>query len=133
VEDALAVALKRREWLRPEHRVGDPTAYMRHVLYVDPEGDFVMTALTWLPGQASPVHGHQVWCLFGVAEGEMSEERFDLQSAATLRAGQLAARDLDCTAVHQVRNLSTRPVVSLHLYGVSSDRLTTGINRFPVR
>src|SRR5258707_6695150 len=27
-ENALVVALRRREWLRPEHRVGDPTGYM---------------------------------------------------------------------------------------------------------
>ena len=49
---------------------------MRHVLYVDPAGAFVMTAITWLPGQVSPVHGHQVWCAYGVAEGELTEEQF---------------------------------------------------------
>jgi len=59
VEDALHVALRKKEWLRPEHRVGDPHGYMRHLLYVDPEGEFVMTAITWLPGQVSAVHGHQ--------------------------------------------------------------------------
>ncbi len=106
VAPALARALENTSWLRPEHRVGDPTAYMRHVLYVDPDGDFVMTAITWLPGQVSPIHGHQVWCAFGVAEG-----------------------DLDCSAIHRVSNRSRGTIVSLHLYGVSAERLTTGINR----
>lgn len=59
-----------------------------------------------LPGQVSLLHGHQVWCAFGVAE-----------------------RDLDCQAIHRVSNRSRGTIVSLHLYGVSAERLTTGINR----
>ena len=69
---------------------------MRHVLYVDPDGDFVMTAITWLPGQVSPIHGHQVWCAFGVAEGELTEERFSspqegmvLQKTNLYRSGRI--------------------------------------------
>ena len=95
VENALVVALRRREWLRPEHRVGDPTGYMRHVLYVDPDDQFVMTAITWLPGQVSPRHGHHVWCAYGVAEGELTEERFDVKKTNVLRAGDMADRDLN--------------------------------------
>jgi predicted metal-dependent enzyme (double-stranded beta helix superfamily) len=120
-------------WLRPEHRVGDPTRYMRHVLYVDPDGDFVMTAITWLPGQVSPLHGHQVWCAFGVAEGELTEEQFssDLVKTKTTvhRAGDMAEQDLHGRIVHRVSNRGTQTLVSLHLYGVSAERLTTGINR----
>ena len=135
-EDCAAMlkdALVNAAWLRPEHRVGDPTRYMRHVLYVDPDGAFVMTAITWLPGQVSPLHGHQVWCAFGVAEGELTEERFDsgLKSigARTYQAGEVAERDFDCKAIHRVSNRSRGTIVSLHLYGVSAERLTTGINR----
>jgi len=132
----LREALQRPAWLRPEHRVGDPTAYMRHVLYVDPDGGFVITAITWLPGQVSPLHGHQVWCAFGVAEGELTEERFEERSGTlraletlTYKAGQVAGRDFDCKAIHRVSNRSRGTIVSLHLYGVSAERLTTGINR----
>jgi len=106
---------------------------MRHLLYVDPDGGFVMTAITWLPGQVSPVHGHQVWCAFGVAEGELTEEQFDpsMNSLKTTlcRAGELADRDLDGKVIHRVANRGRAPLVSLHLYGVSAERLTTGINR----
>ena len=134
--EALRAALAAPAWLRPEHRVGDPKGYMRHVLYVDPDGDFVMTAITWLPGQVSPVHGHQVWCAYGIAEGELTEERFDetlkLVKTGTYRAGDVAERDPDCKAIHRVSNRSRGTIVSLHVYGVSADRLTTGINRtFP--
>ena len=136
VAPALVLALKNRSWLRPEHRVGDPKAYMRHVLYVDPQGEFVMTAITWLPGQVSPIHGHQVWCAYGVAEGELTEEHFhesfgQLTTVKTTlyRPGDVAARDLERKIIHRVSNRSSVTLVSLHVYGVSAERLTTGINR----
>jgi predicted metal-dependent enzyme (double-stranded beta helix superfamily) len=127
---ALRDALARPAWLRPEHRVGDPARYMRHVLYVDPGDAFVITAITWLPGQVSPVHGHLVWCAYGVAEGELTEEQFgdDLRPARTrvYQAGDVAdGGDI----VHRVSNRSRGTIVSLHLYGVSAAKLTTGINR----
>ncbi len=134
---ALRVAVgKERGWLRREHRVGDPARYMRHLLYVDPDDEFVITAITWLPGQQSPVHGHYVWCAYGVAEGELTEETFrapgkllEPLGAKSLRAGELAEIDLGGPIYHRVSNRSARPLVTLHLYGVSSDMLTTGINR----
>ena len=127
---------KNRGWLRPEHRVGDPARYMRHLVYVDPDDDFVITAITWLPKQKSPVHGHYVWCAYGVAEGELTEEQFRapgplLERIGTkvLRAGETADLDLGGPIYHRVSNRSRRPLVSLHVYGVAADRLTTGINR----
>jgi predicted metal-dependent enzyme (double-stranded beta helix superfamily) len=116
--------------LRAEHRVGDPTRYMRHVLYVDPGDAFVITAITWLPGQVSPVHGHHVWCAYGVAEGELTEEQFsaDLRVSNTraYRAGDVADRG---EIIHRVANRTRNVIVSLHVYGVSAARVTTGINR----
>lgn len=141
VEPGLAAALRDavgrdRSWLRREHRVGDPARYMRHLLYVDPDDDFVITAITWLPGQQSPVHGHYVWCAYGVAEGELTEETFrapgkllEPLGTKTLRTGELAEIDLGGPIYHRVSNRSAQPLVTLHLYGVSSGKLTTGINR----
>jgi predicted metal-dependent enzyme (double-stranded beta helix superfamily) len=129
----LRQALSEKSWLRPEHRVGDPTRYMRHVLYVDPADRFVITAITWLAGQVSPLHGHHVWCAFGVAEGELTEERFDAKlkivNANVLRTGDVAERDVHGKIIHRVSNRGTRTLVSLHVYGVSAAKLTTGINR----
>ena len=123
-------------WLRPEHRIGDPTNYMRHLLYVDPDGDFVMSVLVWLPGQQSAVHGHQVWCAYGVVEGELTEEQFqesgagvELVKTSVHRAGEIAELDPDAKAIHRVCNRSRAPLATLHLYGVAAERLTTGINR----
>ena len=126
---------KGRGWLRPEHRVGDPERYMRHLIYVDPDDAFVITAITWLPGQQSPVHGHYVWCAYGIAEGELTEERFkapDLLEpigVATLCAGDIAELDLGGPIYHRVSNRTQAPLVTLHVYGVAAGAITTGINR----
>ena len=141
VTPGLAAALREavgggRAWLRPEHRVGDPARYMRHLVYVDPDDEFVITAITWLPGQKSPVHGHYVWCAYGVAEGELTEEQFrapgdllETVGTKTLRAGELADIDLGGPAYHRVSNRSDKLLVTLHVYGVAANSLTTGINR----
>lgn len=127
---------KRAGWLRREHRVGDPARYMRHLLYVDPDDDFIITAIIWLPGQQSQVHGHYVWCAYGVVEGELTEETFRapgslLEPLGTraIRAGELAEIDLGGPLYHRVSNRTQKPLVTLHVYGVAADRLTTGINR----
>ena len=133
LEETLHIALRKPTWLRPEHRVGDPNGYMRHLLYIDPGDSFVITAITWLPGQVSAMHAHQVWCLYGIVEGDLTEEQFsdslELQKKVTYRPGELAERDVDQKMVHRVSNRGIARVVSLHLYGVSADKLTTGINR----
>ena len=40
------------------------------------------------------MHGHQVWCVYGVAEGELTEEQFssslELQHKRVYRPGELA-------------------------------------------
>jgi predicted metal-dependent enzyme (double-stranded beta helix superfamily) len=138
--DGLMAALRdavggNRSWLRAEHRVGDPARSMRHLLYVDPTDRFVLTAITWLPGQKSPVHGHYVWCAYGVAEGELTEETFragtvlEALGTKTIRAGELADLDLGGPIFHRVSNRTKKPLVTLHAYGVGSYNLTTGINR----
>jgi predicted metal-dependent enzyme (double-stranded beta helix superfamily) len=123
-------------WLRREHRVGDPERYMRHLIYVDPDDDFVITAITWLPGQQSAVHGHFVWCAYGIAEGELTEETFrapgpllETMGTKTLRAGEIADIDLGGPLYHRVSNRTQKPVLTLHVYGVAAGSLTTGINR----
>lgn len=139
--DGLLAALRdavggNRSWLRAEHRVGDPSRSMRHLLYVDPRDQFVITAITWLPAQKSPVHGHYVWCAYGVAEGELIEETFrapgvllEPLGTRTIRVGELADFDLGGPIYHRVSNRTAKPLVTLHAYGVAADRLTTGINR----
>jgi predicted metal-dependent enzyme (double-stranded beta helix superfamily) len=133
LEETLHVALRKPTWLRPEHRVGDPHGFMRHLLYIDPDDSFVITVITWLPGQTSAVHGHNVWCMYGVVDGDLTEEQFtetlQLEKKVVYRPGELARADLEQKGVHRVSNRGITRVVTLHLYGVSADQLTTGINR----
>jgi hypothetical protein len=82
------------------------------------------------------VHGHYVWCAYGVAEGELTEQTFRAPGALleslgtrTIRAGELAELDQGGPLYHRVSNRTGGPLVSLHAYGVPADRLTTGINR----
>ena len=71
--------------------------------------------------------------MFGVVEGDLTEEQFsaggELRKKVVYRAGQLADSDLEQKMVHRVSNRGIARVVSLHLYGVSANKLTTGINR----
>ncbi|MEO8143900.1 MAG: cysteine dioxygenase family protein, partial [Betaproteobacteria bacterium] len=94
------------------------------------------TAITWLPGQKSPVHGHYVWCAYGVVEGELTEEKFRAPGAllepvgtTMIRAGEIADIDLGGPIYHRVSNQTQKALVTLHTYGVAADSLTTGINR----
>jgi predicted metal-dependent enzyme (double-stranded beta helix superfamily) len=111
---------------------------MRHLLYVEAEGDFVISCIVWLPGQGSAVQSHRVWCTYGIVEGDATEEQFRVEPSSgnlcvtreiPFRAGECAEQDLDGRIIHRVSNRSSVPVISLHLYGVSATHLTTGINR----
>src|SRR5687768_14753466 len=60
------------EVLTREQRTGDPERYRSHVLHA--ESDFSIVALTWRPGQETPIHDHVTWCVFGVIQGIEHEE-----------------------------------------------------------
>src|SRR4051794_23007557 len=77
VADVLRAYLSRRELLTPEQCEPDPHHYRQCILYVDPNGDFSMVALVWLPGQATPIHDHVSWCVVGVYEGQELETRYE--------------------------------------------------------
>jgi hypothetical protein len=64
-----------------------------------------------------------------VAEGELTEERFDAQLALLETVHYAAGEVARPSPIHRVANRGRAPLVSLHLYGVSAGRLTTGINR----
>jgi hypothetical protein len=71
--------------------------------------------------------------VYGVAEGQLAEGQFDekleLLKTSVYRPGDLADRDMECSLIHRVSNRGSQTPVSLHLYGVAAERLTTGINR----
>src|SRR5215211_5331347 len=66
--------------LTAEQRVGHPDGYRSHLLHAEPDGSFSIVALTWLPGQETPIHDHVTWCVFGVIQGVEYEELYTLDA-----------------------------------------------------
>ncbi|GAA3932467.1 cysteine dioxygenase family protein [Actinomadura viridis] len=100
----------------------DPGAWVRRVR-LSPDGrwyerlhrdeDHEIWLISWLPGQATGLHDHGgSRGAFAVALGDLEER--DLGGARQVAAGQ--TREFGPEYVHEVRNTSTAPAVSIHVY-----------------
>src|SRR6266545_6324843 len=78
VADQLRLHLPGPDVLSAEQRLGSPDGYRGHTLHVEPDGSFSIIALVWRPGQATRIHDHVTWCVFGVIQGIEHEELFAL-------------------------------------------------------
>jgi rhodanese-related sulfurtransferase/predicted metal-dependent enzyme (double-stranded beta helix superfamily) len=76
--------------------------------------DYEVWAISWLPGQATGFHDHGGSAgAFAVAFGTLEEHRHGVQ-ANTVSQGQVRA--FGPHDVHDVRNVSTAPAISIHAY-----------------
>jgi predicted metal-dependent enzyme (double-stranded beta helix superfamily) len=135
---ALRAAIVSPGVLTPDQCAPDCDHYARHTLYADPAGRFTILSLVWGPGQFSPPHAHAVWCAYAVVDRTLTETlyRFD---AARQKAVALGATARDpgyaCFAqagldqIHRLGNAGSEPAISLHVYGVESERVCTHVNR----
>ena len=137
VTAALGEALTSRDWLPPEMCRAHPERYARNLLHADTAERYALLAIAWGPGQHSPLHGHYCWCGVGVYSGELVETHFRDAGAhrapveverVCRRAGDLSF-DQPLTGIHRIDNRTSEVAVSLHVYGVSRDRIATGVNR----
>jgi predicted metal-dependent enzyme (double-stranded beta helix superfamily) len=56
-----------------------PHRYARRLVYADAWGRFVVIAMTWAPGQKTPLHDHAgVWCVEVVVDGVMEVVSYQL-------------------------------------------------------
>lgn len=107
--------------------VGDH--YARRELYVSEEHGYCVIAMTWGPGQGTPIHDHSgMWCVEGVWYGALEitpyeltdrrDNRFRFESRGTMIAGAGSAGSLiPPHEYHTIQNPSDRDVaVSLHVY-----------------
>ena len=123
--------------LTPAERAGDPADYQCHVLHVEPDGSFSVTAMVWRPGQVTPIHDHVTWCVFGVLQGVEYEELFALGADGThlMAVGRNEGRPGEVSGfappgdIHRVRNIGDGVAVSLHVYGADITRLGTSVRR----
>jgi 3-mercaptopropionate dioxygenase len=103
--------------------------YARRELYRSEEHGYSVIAMTWGPGQGTPIHDHSgMWCVEGVWHGaleitqyellEEAGERFRFQVVGSMQAGQGSAGSLiPPHEYHTIRNPSTDDVaVSVHIY-----------------
>lgn len=123
--------------LTPVQWAGDPERYVRHLLHADPLGRFSVMALIWHPGQRTPVHGHRTWCAYLVLQGELREARFAWQAdrdcavltdTVTRQAGQTLAAPAGLADIHSLGNDSDAVAVSIHVYGVRGEQISTHVN-----
>lgn len=106
----------------------DPEHYARRELYRSEQYGYCVVAMTWGPGQGTPIHDHGgMWCVEGVWSGaleivqyelvEHDEQRYRFQSVGSIQAGPGSAGSLiPPHEYHSIRNASDSVTVSLHVY-----------------
>ena len=103
--------------------------YARRELYRSPEHGYSVVAMTWGPGQGTPVHDHcGLWCVEGVWHGALEITQFELlesdgdrvrfRAAGGMQAGPGSAGSLiPPHEYHSIANASdTAVAVSVHIY-----------------
>jgi 3-mercaptopropionate dioxygenase len=133
----LARHLPAPDILTSAEREGIPDDYQCHVLHVEPDGSFSVTAMVWRPGQVTPIHDHVTWCVFGVLQGIEYEELFALAADGTHLAdvGRNANQPGEVSGfappgdIHRVRNVGDGVAISLHVYGADITRLGSSVRR----
>ncbi|MGI9308458.1 MAG: hypothetical protein ACR2P6_04280 [Gammaproteobacteria bacterium] len=117
------------ELLHPTHLQGASDNYTRHLLYAHPEGAFSIMAIVWMPGNATPIHGHTAWGTVGVYAGNPSVDLFEtahassgamhLQKKMTLKLKQndLSTVQPGIDDLHRIYNTTTQRAVTIHIYG----------------
>ena len=103
--------------------------YARREIYRSATHGYSVVAMTWGPGQGTPVHDHSgLWCVEGVWDGQLEITQYELverdgdhfrfRAAGGMQAGPGSAGSLiPPHEYHSIRNASPDAVaVSVHIY-----------------
>ena len=103
--------------------------YARRELYQSEDKGYAVIAMTWGPGQGTPIHDHSgMWCVEGVWHGELEitpyelteqrDDRFHFESRGTMNVGPGSAGSLiPPHEYHTIRNPSQDTLaITLHVY-----------------
>lgn len=134
----LASHLPAPDALSIERRTGDPRGYRSYPLHTEPDGSFSVVALVWRPGQATAIHDHVTWCVFGVIQGVEHEELFvlDEERGCLVTAGTSTNMEGDVNGfappgdIHRVRNVGDSTAISIHIYGTDVSRIGSSVRRY---
>lgn len=108
-ERARALAARPEDWLHRVRLSPDGRWYER----LHQDADHEVWVISWLPGQSTGFHDHGGSSgAFAVALGALEEHR--VHAGRGLGAGQ--SRSFGPDYVHDVRNTSSAPAVSVHVY-----------------
>jgi len=115
----------------------DPTRYARRLLHLSERHGYSVIAMTWAPGQGTPIHDHAgLWCVEGVWAGSLEVTPYDLVESAgeearfrpqeTLHAGRGSCGSLiPPFEYHTIRNADANDIaVSVHVYSQAMKRCT---------
>jgi predicted metal-dependent enzyme (double-stranded beta helix superfamily) len=126
------------EILTAEQQLGAEEDYVQYVLHVNEAPLFSVVGLVWRSGQQTRIHSHVCWGAVGVMQGAEEETTFRLcPEACADESGEHLHKAVfnrytpgavtafaPPTDIHQVRNGSDRPTISIHVYG--ADLRVTG-------
>jgi len=137
IKGALSDATAEAEWIPPDRRRASHEHYARHLIYADPGGRFSILSIVWDRGQMSPIHAHHCWCAVGVYQGMLTETFYragapgelPVETGSARHAAGASIFDPTGSAIHRIANYSGVLAVSIHVYGVAKDRISTGVNR----
>lgn len=137
IKAALHDAAAATGWLPAERRRVSHEHYARHLIYADPGDRFSILAIVWDRGQMSPIHAHRCWCAVGVYQGLLTETYYregatgepPVEIGSARHAAGASTFDPGGPGIHRIANYSGVLAISLHIYGVARDRISTGVNR----
>jgi 3-mercaptopropionate dioxygenase len=112
--------------------------YARRELFSCPDSGISVVAMTWAPGQGTPIHDHcGLWCVEGVWQGQLEIVRYELEEVngerhrftqhETLIAGTGTAGSLlPPHEYHTIRNPNEKQIaISLHIYQAAMNDCAT--------
>jgi predicted metal-dependent enzyme (double-stranded beta helix superfamily) len=133
VADQLRAHLPTTDVLTPQQRLGSPDGQASHTLHVEPDGTFSIIAAIWRPGQATPIHDHTTWCVFGVLQGIEHEDVFDADLNLIDQSDNVVG-DVNGFAppgdIHRVHNTGQETAISIHIYGTDITRIGSSVRRY---
>ncbi|HEX3615601.1 MAG TPA: cysteine dioxygenase family protein [Solirubrobacteraceae bacterium] len=133
VADHLRADLPSIGILTSEQRLGSPDRAAAHMLHVEPDGSFSITAVVWRPGQFTRIHDHTTWCVVGVIQGVEHEDVYDAD-LNLIGSNDGMVGDVNGFAppgdIHRVHNTGDEVAISIHIYGTDLARVGSSVRRY---